>query len=102
MVKTATEILEDLDKELLKILEDFARDQHKTTGKVSLKLLDMIIKYRGIKIDLFKDKETARDLWHNLIKLSLISPAAYEDALKRIKTTAKELGCGDDIPDIVA
>lgn len=102
MVKTTTEILEDLDKESLKHFEDLALYVHKATGEISPELLDMIIKYRGIKLDTFKDKQSARELWHNLVTLSLINPAAYKEAVGNITTTANKLGCGDGIPDIVA
>jgi hypothetical protein len=102
MVETKTEILQELDKELLKHLEDLALYVHKATGEISPELLDMIIKYRGIKLDAFKDKQSARELWHNLITLSLINPSAYKDALDYIKHTGRKLGIDTDIPDIVA
>ena len=91
-----------MEEKSIKDIDQTALDQFHETGHIDGAILDLIITNRQIDIKAFRDKQTARDLWHNLIKLSLIDPPAYEDFIKRIKNTAKELGCKNDIPDIVA
>ncbi|MCP3942186.1 MAG: hypothetical protein GY710_11970 [Desulfobacteraceae bacterium] len=75
-----------MDKnDVLKSLEDIALGLHRSTGRIPTDILDMIMKYQGIKFDIYKDKEKAKTVWRKFIVQSLLAPKIDKD-----------------IPDIVA
>lgn len=87
---------------LTKDIEQIALDQFHNRGHVDQGILDLLIADRQIDLSGFKNKHQAKELWNNLILLSLLSPASYKEVTEYIKTTFKKLEKGNDIPDIPA
>lgn len=83
-------------------LRRIATKQFRETGRINTELLDLIIEDWRIDLAAFKDRETARELWHNLLTLYLIDRKAYEEVHSYTKFRLHDLKNGDDIPDIVA
>jgi hypothetical protein len=87
---------------MMKDIKRIAQAQFKDEGRVSPAILDLIIADWQIDLDLFKNKEMARELWRKLIMLYLIAPTEYRKFCNDLKNTVKRLESGHEIPDIVA
>lgn len=83
-------------------IENIARDQYNNKGMIDQGLINLILKDWGIDLSHYKNQETARELWNNMITLHLVNPDAYQDACKKIQNMFEKLDRGDHIPDIHA